>query len=157
MASRGAGLASDFAAFLGQRSAKSGAASRYWSDPAAFAREVLGASPAPYQEEILSALHTKRRVCVRGPHGLGKTALVSWAAMAFAASREARGVGWKVVATAGGWRQLEKYLWPEITRWSRGAKWAAQGIAPWREGRELTDVEDSASCMRMLSVSSSWR
>ncbi len=130
-------VAEEWGAFLGQRSAKTAVSSRYWSDPAGFARDVLGASPAPYQSEILSALHSRRRVCVRGPHGLGKTALVAWAAMAFAASREARGVGWKVVATAGGWRQLEKYLWPEITRWSRGAKWQAAGIVPWREGREL--------------------
>lgn len=137
MPGEAASLAADLAGFLGQRRAKAAVSSRYWSDPAAFASDVLGASPAPYQAEILSALHSRRRVCVRGPHGLGKTALVAWAAMAFAASREARGVGWKVVATAGGWRQLEKYLWPEITRWSRGARWGAAGIIPWREGREL--------------------
>lgn len=100
-------------------SKKTSVVDRYWSDPAAYAKEKLGASPSPYQAEILTELHRRRRVAVRGPHGLGKTAMAAWAALAFAETREAAGKDWKVVTTAGGWRQLTKYLWPETTKWAR--------------------------------------
>lgn len=84
-----------------------------------FVREKIGADPAPYQERILSALVTDRRVAVRGPHGLGKTALASWAVIW---GVSALGDDVKVVTTASVWRQLEKYLWPEIKKWTRRAK-----------------------------------
>lgn len=45
---------------------------RYRIDPVAFAREVLKFDVNHYQERILNALVTHRRVCVRGPHGMGK-------------------------------------------------------------------------------------
>jgi hypothetical protein len=37
----------------------------------------------------------------------------------FASTREAAGADWKVVTTAGAWRQLQRYLWPEIHKWSK--------------------------------------
>jgi len=44
-----------------------------------FVKEVLRVEDlAPYQEQILRALVTRKRVAVRGPHGLGKTALAAW-------------------------------------------------------------------------------
>jgi hypothetical protein len=52
------------------------AAVRYLRDPVAFSREVITWAPgeglAPYQEDTMAALPVKRRVAVRGPHGLGK-------------------------------------------------------------------------------------
>ncbi len=126
------GLAEDFGAFLRQRAAKAGLSRRYASDFPAFATDRLGADLAPYQTEILSALTSRRRVCVRGPHGLGKSAVAAWAVLAFAATREAAGRDWKVVTTAGAWRQLEKYLWPEIRKWS-----SRMAGSTWREGQEV--------------------
>lgn len=51
-------------------------ATRYRSDPVAWAAEVIdwpaGEHLTDYQDDILSALPVKHRVAVRGPHGLGK-------------------------------------------------------------------------------------
>ena len=53
----------------------------------AFAHEVLKIKLTAYQERILRALVTYKRVAVRGPHGLGKTTLaavvVLWAVCVF--------------------------------------------------------------------------
>lgn len=126
------GLESDLAAELRSLGTANGIASTYWSDFSAFAVECLGASPAGYQAEILANLTNRRRVCVRGPHGLGKSAVASWAVLAFAATREAARRDWKVVTTAGAWRQLEKYLWPEVRKWAGRMKGST-----WREGQEI--------------------
>lgn len=71
-------------------------------------------------------LATYKRVSEVGPHGIGKTSadaiIVHW----FARTREAAGADWKVVTTAGAWRQLQFYLWPEI------AKWAKRLVIPYR-------------------------
>jgi hypothetical protein len=84
---------------------------------------VLGVQLAGYQDEILAALVARRRVAVRGPHGLGKTALAAWAVL--------WGLGTfgddaKIVTTASAWRQLTKFLWPEIRKW--GARWSESGM-----------------------------
>lgn len=80
-----------------------------------FARDVLKFDLAPYQERILRALVEHKRVAVRGPHGLGKSAtaavVVLWAVCVFDDV--------KVPTLASYWRQLEHYLWPEIRKWAR--------------------------------------
>jgi len=94
---------------------------RYFNDPVAFSTELFewpaGRSIYPYQERYFREVVDARRVAVRGPHGYGKTAgdamLIWW----FAVTREAAGIPWKVVTTAGGDRQLRRYLWPEIHLW----------------------------------------
>jgi len=53
------------------------------------------------------------------------TTTVSLAVIWFALTRDAAGVDWKCPTTAGAWRQLEQYLWPEIHRWAR---WPALGF-----------------------------
>lgn len=70
---------------------------------------------------------------MRGPHGLGKTALAAWAVLWFALTRE--GEDWKIITTASAWRQLDVYLWPEIHKWSRLLRWEQLGRPP------LTDSE----------------
>ena len=79
-------------------------------------RDVLKADPAPYQERILKALVKHKRVAVRGPHGLGKTALAAWVVLwgLLAFDDDV-----KIPTTASAWRQLEKFLWPEIRKWAR--------------------------------------
>lgn len=75
-----------------------------------------------YQIDILFALANLGRECVRGPHGLGKTTLAAIAILWFADTRERLGIDWKVVTTASKWRQLEKFLWPEVHKWARRLK-----------------------------------
>jgi hypothetical protein len=91
-----------------------------WADPAEWGKANLqGWNPVWYQSMILKALATERKVSVIGPHGLGKTADDALLTFWFAFTREAAGIDWKVVTTAGAWRQLQRYLWPEIHKWSK--------------------------------------
>jgi len=92
-------------------------------NPLDFARDTLCAQPAPYQAEILTALAEHRRVAVRGPHGLGKTALAAWIVLWGLATF---GDDAKIITTASAWRQLTKFLWPEIRKWAHG--WRDSGV-----------------------------
>lgn len=85
-------------------------------------------APTFYQDEIIANLSIKKRESVRGPHGLGKTALASWVIIWFALTRD--GEDWKAPTTASAWRQLTKYLWPEIHKWSRKIRWDKIGRGP---------------------------
>jgi hypothetical protein len=99
--------------------------SKYRNDRVAFTHDCVdwkeGEKPAPYQDEIFGALDTYLRVAVRGPHGLGKTAIAALAVLHFALTRD--GEDWKCPTTASAWRQLSKFLWPEIHKWARRLKW----------------------------------
>lgn len=112
---------------------------RYRNDLAGFAVDCFrwedGDGPAPYQLEIFEALPIHRRVSVRGPHGLGKTFMESIAVLWFALTRD--GEDWKCIQTASAWRQLTKYLWPEIHKWSRRLDWEKIGRPPFDLSTEL--------------------
>lgn len=79
--------------------------------------------PADYQLEIVGALDAYKRVAVRGPHGIGKTALSSW--MILHGILTADDV--KIPTTASAWRQLTKYLWPEVHKWAQRLNWQKIG------------------------------
>lgn len=116
-------------------------AARYWSDPVGWARDVIDwgddGGLTDYQNDIMAAIPTKRRVAVRGPHGLGKSGLAAITVLWFATTREAAGVDWKVLTTASAWRHLSVYLWPEIHKWVRRIKWDVIGRPPFDDLREL--------------------
>lgn len=111
---------------------------KYYRDPARFCCECFNYELADYQAETLTRLNDGRRASVRGPHGLGKTALAAGALLWFALTREANRDDWKIPTTASAWRQLTHFLWPEIRKWARRLDWQAVG---WRnhldEGTEL--------------------
>jgi hypothetical protein len=92
---------------------------------------------SPYQQEILNALVEHRRVAVRGPHGLGKTAMAAITILWFAITRDAEEVDWKIPVTASVWRQLQLYLWPEVHKWARRLRWDQIGRPPFSRGTEL--------------------
>ena len=119
--------------------ARSAPVRRYRNDPVAFARECIawpeGESLADYQEEILANVVTYRRESVRGPHGLGKTAVAAILVHWFALTRD--GDDWKVLTTASAWRQLTAYLWPEIEKWGQRLRWDVIGREPYKGGEEL--------------------
>lgn len=112
---------------------------QYRHDPVAFVQDCFdwrtGQGATAYQSEILAALPAKRRVAVRGPHGLGKTTLASWVVLWFALTRD--GEDWKLATTASAWRQLTKFLWPEIRKWARRLRWEKIGRGAFDERREL--------------------
>ena len=111
----------------------------YRDDPVAFIHDCIewrdGETPAQYQDEALAMLPTKRRVALRGPHGIGKSGAAAWAVLWFALTRE--GSDWKVPTTASAWRQLSRYLWPEIHKWARRLRWDRIGRGPFDERKEL--------------------
>lgn len=97
----------------------------------------VGKLPTEYQQDIDDLLIKHKRLAVKGPHGLGKTAKASWIVLWFANTREAAGKDWKVITTASAWRQLEVYLWPEIHKWARLLLWDKLGRKPYDRKTEL--------------------
>lgn len=114
---------------------------KYLYDPAAWARDCIlwddDGGMTGYQAEVLTAIPVRKRVAVRGPHGLGKTGLASWAVLWFATTREAAGYDWKVLCTASAWRHLSVYLFPEVRKWARRIRWDVLGREPFSELHEL--------------------
>jgi hypothetical protein len=115
------------------------AATVYRDDPVAWVHDMIawkdGEGPAPYQDEIMAELPRRQRVAVRGPHGLGKTALESWVLLWYALTRD--GEDWKIPTTASAWRQLTKFLWPEVRKWARRLRWDRLGREPFDMRLEL--------------------
>lgn len=100
----------------------------YRDDFCAFVHDCIDLGydkPTEYQDEILSDITIKRKVAVRGPHGIGKTTLAAWIVLAFSLTRD--GEDWKIPTTASAWRQLTLFLWPEIHKWARKIRWDRVG------------------------------
>ena len=119
-------------------------AARFYTDPIGFAETCIDFGSTggltAYQRDVLANLPVKRRVAVRGPHGLGKSTTSAVAVLWFALTRDAAGVDWKVATTAGAWRQLERYLWPEIKKWAKRIRWDQRGRHPMDERSELLSL-----------------
>jgi len=113
----------------------------YYDDPAGFVRDCFkwpeGKGPTAYQLRNLDALIKHGRIAIRGPHGLGKTATNAWLILWFALTRDAAGDDWKVPTTASAWRQLTKFLWPEVHKWARKLDWTKLDRDPFDERYEL--------------------
>lgn len=111
---------------------------RYYDDPVAFAHDCIawpeGQGLTGYQDEVLAAIPTQHRVAQRGPRGLGKSTTNAMAVLWFALTRDAAGVDWKCATTAGGWHQLEQYLWPEIHKWAAKLRWDKLGRDAFQRG-----------------------
>lgn len=115
----------------------------YLYDPAGWARDIIiwppGQSLTDYQGDVLAALTEKKRVAVRGPHGLGKTGMAALIVLWFASTRQIARWDWKVITTASAWRHLQVYLWPEIHKWAKRIDWAKLGLPEWTQ-YELLDL-----------------
>lgn len=116
----------------------------YHDDPVGFARDMINWREdeylTSYQEEILSGLVEYKRESVRGPHGLGKSTMAAILSIWFAETREACEEDWKVITTASAWRQLRKFLWPEIHKWVRRLRWDRLGRVPYNHRTELQQL-----------------
>jgi len=106
----------------------------------------------PYQADIVRQLISKGRESVRGPHGLGKTALAAWVLLWFALTRD--GKDWKAATTASAWRQLTKFLWPEVHKWSRKIRWDYIGRKPFSNRDELLTLSLRLSTGEAFAVAS---
>ena len=105
----------------------------YSNNPAAFVHDCIvfprDAAPTIYQSEILEEWPDRKRIALRGPHGLGKTALMAWSTLWGVLTAP----DVKVPTTASSWRQLTKFLWPEIHKWARRLKWYMLGREPFSQ------------------------
>lgn len=67
-----------------------------------------------------------RKIAIQGPHGIGKTVfaslLILWVGTVSADC--------KIPTTASAWRQLTRFLWPEIHKWYGKVNWQKIGRAP---------------------------
>jgi hypothetical protein len=129
---------------------------QYRTDPIAFVHDVFrfepNESPTFYQERILTAIIEHQRVSVRSPHGAGKSTTAAWLILWFALTRD--GEDWKVPTTASAWRQLDKFLWPEVHKWARRLRWDKIGRPAWAEGRELLDLDIKLSTGQAFATAS---
>ena len=110
----------------------------YRDDPAAFIHDCVdweGGAPADYQTDIAERLVEHGRVSVRASHSIGKTAAAALALLWFALTRD--GDDWKIPTTASNWRQLSKFLWPEVHKWARRLHWSAIGRPPFDPRTEM--------------------
>jgi hypothetical protein len=107
---------------------------------------------APYQEEVFAKYDMGvRRQAVRGPHGLGKTLmaalLVHHTLLAFEEDAT-------VPTLASVWRQLEKFLWPEIHKACRLLDWQKIGREPYtRDELMLTSIRTNDGQSEAFAVS----
>jgi hypothetical protein len=117
---------------------------KYFDDLEGFARDcikwpdkegVKKKGLVNYQNKAARRLVEDRRFSVRGPHGLGKTTFAAVTILWFALTRD--GLDWKIPVLASAWRQLTKYLWPEVHKWARLLKWDVIGRPAFDERREL--------------------
>lgn len=115
---------------------------KYYHDPVGFARDCVhwgdGEGLTLYQQEIYSSLTKHHRACIRSPHGAGKTMLASILILWFALTRD--GEDWKIPTTASAWRQLTKFLWPEVHKWSRRLRWDVIGRPEFDTRIELQEM-----------------
>jgi hypothetical protein len=117
---------------------------KYRNNPKGFVNDCFkwedGAGPTFYQEEILDELIEHKRIAIRGPHGLGKTALASWIVLWFCLTRDGiDNADFKAPLTASNWRQLSKFLFPEIHKWVRRLNWKRIGRPPFKKKAELLE------------------
>jgi len=118
---------------------------RFYHDLPGFIRECFLWNPAkkiqPARYQLLAAegLQKEKRAAIRTLHGAGKTAFAAWAIWWFILTRDRR-KDWKVITTASAWRQLTKYLWPEIHKWHKLIDWKKIGIRPLIRNKHLLDL-----------------
>ena len=109
----------------------------YYDDPVAWMHDCVNwpadGGPAEYQDEAWALLAEHGRLAMRSLHSAGKSVTDALALLWFSVTRDAVSGGefdWKVVTTAGAWRQLENFLWPEVRKWARMLNWTRIGRKP---------------------------
>lgn len=87
----------------------------YSTHPVEFVEDLLHVQPDPPQADVLRSLVVNQMTSVRSGHGTGKSALESWAAIWWIATRPFP----KIPCTAPTQHQLHDILWAEISKWLR--------------------------------------
>jgi len=107
---------------MGRKNMKKSAASvwvefveRYRDDPVGFVRDVLGADPQPWQEDLLRSVGDVgvRRISIRAGHGVGKSVACAWAMIWHMSVKYPQ----KTICTAPTAGQLFDALFAELKHW----------------------------------------
>ena len=97
----------------------------YRNDPEAWVHDVVdwrGGGPAFYQVNTMADLAAYHYLAERGPRGIGKTTTLALLILWFSTTRDVD-EDWKLGTTASNWRQLTKFLWPEVHKWAGRLHW----------------------------------
>ena len=81
--------------------------------PDIFVREVFGATPDPWQDEVLKAFPHKQRIAMKASKGPGKSCIEAWLAWNFLVTRPHP----KIAATSISGDNLRDGLWTEMAKW----------------------------------------
>jgi hypothetical protein len=88
---------------------------RWRKNPVAFVTELLQVTPETWQAEALQALADEDRVSIRSGHGVGKSAMDSWAILWWHSTRFPA----KTAVAAPTQHQIRDVLWSELSVWWR--------------------------------------
>lgn len=83
------------------------------ASPTTFVQDALGATPEPWQAQVLDALLDHPRIAIRSGHGTGKSSLLAWLLLWFGFTRS----DGKIPTTAPTSHQLQDILAPEVNKW----------------------------------------
>lgn len=87
---------------------------RLWREqPQVFVREVFGAQPDPWQDDVLARFPTEPRIAMKACKGPGKTCLLAWICWNFLLTRPHP----RIAATAISGENLRDNLWTEMATW----------------------------------------
>lgn len=86
---------------------------RWRENPRAFVRECFGATPDPWQDDVLEAFPHQQRIAMKASKGPGKTAIETWLAWNFLLTRAHP----KIAATSISAQNLADNLWTEMAKW----------------------------------------
>lgn len=108
---------------------------------------------APYQEEILANFDMGiRRQAVRSPHGAGKTLIAALIVHHTLLTTEEDAM---VPTLASVWRQLEKFLWPEIHKVAKLLNWHHIGRDPYtRDEMMVHSIRTNGGISESFAVAS---
>lgn len=91
---------------------------KVWRErPDVFVREVFGATPDPWQDEVLKAFPHKPRIALKASKGPGKSCLEAWLAWNFLLTRPHP----KIAATSISGDNLRDGLWTEMAKWRQAS------------------------------------
>jgi len=99
-------------------------------DPVRMVVDELGADPDPWQVDFLRAFPTKNRLGLKACKGPGKTAVLSWCAWNFLATRPHP----KIAATSITAENLADNLWTEMAKWQNESQFLTEAFR-WNKKR----------------------
>src|SRR5260370_23287800 len=97
---------------------------RWKKNPRSFVRQVLRATPDPWQDEVLAAFPDHKRLAMKACKGPGKTAVEAWLAWNFLATRSEP----KIAATSITAHNLPDNLWAGMAKGQARAAFPEAGL-----------------------------